>query len=267
MGSGSCGADPVKAGALNGAGDGQPDGQRPLGVGIVDTIPLFRDGICALFERTPWLRLIAHSASEQGAVHMTGHLRPEVIVLDSGLDPHGHLVRKLAGMEHAPRVIVLVRATSQNPRYLATLMAAGAHGAVPRAAEPQRVLEAIRHALNSRRYLDPALMNLITKANEDAASTGGKRPAKPRAQLSPREHQVLELIAEGLENAAIARVLYLSVETVRTHVKGILRKLSARDRTHAVTIAFRSGVLSLTSEAAAIPAAVVSARVPRDGVV
>jgi DNA-binding NarL/FixJ family response regulator len=61
--------------------------------------------------------------------------------------------------------------------------------------------------------------------------------------LSRREYQVLQLVAEGLENSAIAKLLFLSVETVRTHVKSILRKLSARDRTHAVTIAFRSGIL------------------------
>lgn len=61
--------------------------------------------------------------------------------------------------------------------------------------------------------------------------------------LSRREYQVLQLVAEGLENAVIARILYLSVETVRTHVKSILRKLSAHDRTHAVAIAFRAGIL------------------------
>jgi DNA-binding NarL/FixJ family response regulator len=66
--------------------------------------------------------------------------------------------------------------------------------------------------------------------------------------LSRREFQVLQLVAEGLENAAIAKILYLSVETVRTHVKSILRKLSARDRTHAVTIAFRSGILIIQTD-------------------
>jgi DNA-binding NarL/FixJ family response regulator len=61
--------------------------------------------------------------------------------------------------------------------------------------------------------------------------------------LSRREYQVLQLVAEGLENLEIAKILFLSVETVRTHVKSILRKLSARDRTQAVTIAFRGGIL------------------------
>ncbi|MFD1049908.1 response regulator transcription factor, partial [Kibdelosporangium lantanae] len=74
-------------------------------------------------------------------------------------------------------------------------------------------------------------------------------PANPGQQpLSRREYQVLQLIADGLENQAIAKILYVSVETVRTHVKSILRKLSARDRTHAVAVAFRSGVLTVGQE-------------------
>jgi DNA-binding NarL/FixJ family response regulator len=66
--------------------------------------------------------------------------------------------------------------------------------------------------------------------------------------LSRREYQVLQLVAEGLENSGIAKILFLSVETVRTHVKSILRKLSARDRTHAVTIAFPGGILITLSD-------------------
>src|SRR5439155_19803321 len=91
------------------------------------------------------------------------------------------------------------------------------------------------------RYIDPALAPLTTPGRSRGGDPSvGRRPRMP---LSRREYQVLQLVAEGLENAAIAKVLYLSVETVRTHVKSILRKLSARDRTHAVTIAFRAGIL------------------------
>ena len=74
-------------------------------------------------------------------------------------------------------------------------------------------------------------------------------PGVTQQPLSRREYQVLQLIADGLENQAIAKILFVSVETVRTHVKSILRKLGARDRTHAVAVAFRTGVLT-TSPAA-----------------
>ncbi|MQA62019.1 MAG: response regulator [Actinophytocola sp.] len=228
----------------------EPRGSRVVNIGVVDTVPLFRDGVAALIERTPWARLAAHSASRQGALLMIEQLHPDIVLLDSGLAPGGELVQIIAGGHSGPRVVVIVREAEQTPRYLANSMAMGAFGAVPRTAEPHRLIEAVRHACCSRRYLDPVLTSLITSADGRPASRAspaeqGQDTPQTRT-LSRREFQVMQLIAEGMENAAIAKVLVLSVETVRTHVKSILRKLSARDRTHAVTIAFRSGLLSMS---------------------
>jgi DNA-binding NarL/FixJ family response regulator len=141
-------------------------------------------------------------------------------------------------------IVTLIRDTNRSPQYLSAAIAAGVHAAVPRAIDPRRLGEAIRRAHTDRRYLDPALAALTARPKRQPAQIPGQ-PAAPRAPmpLSRREYQVLQLVAEGLENSGIAKILFLSVETVRTHVKSILRKLSARDRTHAVTIAFRGGIL------------------------
>ncbi|MGH3431494.1 MAG: LuxR C-terminal-related transcriptional regulator [Thermocrispum sp.] len=228
-------------------------GNQVVTVGVVDTVPLFRDGIAALVDRTPWARIAAHSASQQGALLMAEQLTPDIVLLDSGLAPGGRLVGLLAGGKDSSRVIVIVRDADRNPRYLAACMRAGAYGAVPRTAEPHRLLEAIRQAIRAQRHLDPMLASLVTEADGRPPGPRGRpedgEPAPARVPLSRREYQVMQLIAEGKENAAIAKVLFLSVETVRTHVKSILRKLSARDRTHAVTIAFRTGMLAVTPEA------------------
>lgn len=229
-------------------------GRRQISVGVVDTVPLFRDGIAAHLDRTPWVRLAAQSASQQGALLMAEQLNPDVVVIDSGLTPNAQLIQVLTCGESTARIVVMVRETDRNAQFLANAMAAGAHAAVLRSAEPHRVLDAIRHAHRSHRYLDPTLTSLVTSPN-------GKPPqpvpvpddadaAPARTPLSRREYQVLQLIAEGMENAAIAKVLFLSVETVRTHVKSILRKLAARDRTHAVAIGFRTGLLAVTAPAA-----------------
>jgi DNA-binding NarL/FixJ family response regulator len=230
-------------------------GEHLLSIGVIDTVPLYRDGLTALVERTPWARLAAHSASQHGAMLMIEQVRPELVLLDSCLDAFGQFTQKLARNAHKPRVVLLVRDSDLNPRYVANSMASGAHAAVPRSAEPQRVLEAIRHARRAVRYLDPALTSLVTEHDKAQApplaahAREGAQPSPPMPGSSPlsrREFQVMQLIAEGMENAAIAKVLFLSVETVRTHVKSILRKLAARDRTHAVTIGFRTGLLPLT---------------------
>ncbi|SNR66822.1 DNA-binding response regulator, NarL/FixJ family, contains REC and HTH domains [Haloechinothrix alba] len=238
--------------------------QRPLALGLVDTVPLFRDGISALVDRTPWMRFAGHAASQQGAIHMTEQVNPDIVLVDSGLDGGCHLSHLLAKTSSSARVVVLIRESDRTSSYLAAVMAAGAHGATPRCAEPQRVLDAIRHATHARRYLDPSLANLVTQSRTDdhldEQSNGSAHTPDPNLlRLSRRELQVLQLIAEGLENAAIAKVLFLSVETVRTHVKSILRKLSARDRTHSVTIAFRNGLLSLNSPEAELPSQAGSA--------
>ncbi|MFO7193855.1 response regulator transcription factor [Thermocrispum sp.] len=240
-------------GPANGYPNGSSTAKRTVTVGVVETVPLYRDGLTALIERTPWAKVAAHSASQQGALLMNEQLTPDIVLLDSGLAPNAHLVELLTAHKLHARVVVLVRDADRNPRYLASCMRAGAHGAVPRTAEPQRVLEAVRQAARAHRYLDPALASLVThpEAQPPAQRRAGDGEAPPpRVPLSRREYQVMQLIAEGQENAAIAKELFLSVETVRTHVKSILRKLSARDRTHAVSIAFRTGMLSISPDAA-----------------
>ncbi|WP_158879479.1 response regulator transcription factor [Amycolatopsis anabasis] len=224
----------------------QPGG-RSLGVAAIDPIPIFRDGLSALVHRTQGLHWVGHAANHHSALQLGEQLRPDVVLIDSGLDPNCHLTKLLATGDPALLIVVLVREASRNPRFLATAIAAGAHAAVPRSTEPRRLAEAIRRAYVDRRYLDPALAALTARPKRQPARPPGEpepQPStRPQMPLSRREYQVLQLVAEGLENSAIAKVLYLSVETVRTHVKSILRKLSARDRTHAVTTAFRSGIL------------------------
>ncbi|MPY80372.1 MAG: DNA-binding response regulator [Actinophytocola sp.] len=221
-------------------------GQRIVTVGVVDTVPLFRDGLATLIERTPWARMVGHSASQQGCLVMIDQLHPDVVLLVSELAPHSQFIHTLTTGGDAPRVVVVVSDPDRSPRYVTGALAAGAYGAVARNADPHRYADAIRSVWHSHRYLDPSLRAMVASV-EHAGANAGERGSHPlRMPLSRREFQVMQLIAEGMENAAIAKVLFLSVETVRTHVKSILRKLSARDRTHAVTIAFRSGLLQLT---------------------
>jgi DNA-binding NarL/FixJ family response regulator len=224
-------------------------GGRSLGVAAIEPIPIFRDGLSSLVHRTQGLHWVGHAASHHAALQLCEQLKPNVVVLDSALDPNCHLTRLLTAGDPALVIVTLIRETNRSPQYLSAAMAAGVHAAMPRATDPRRLGEAIQRAHTDRRYLDPALAVLTARpkrrpAGQVNGQVNGERPA-PRLPmpLSRREYQVLQLVAEGMENSGIAKILFLSVETVRTHVKSILRKLSARDRTHAVTIAFRGGIL------------------------
>ncbi|HWD04618.1 MAG TPA: response regulator transcription factor [Amycolatopsis sp.] len=227
---------------------GQPAESRSLGVAVVDPIPIFREGLAAMVHRTPGLHWAGQAASHHAAMQLCEQLRPDVVIVDSALDPHCHLTKMLNSGDPAVVLVTMVRDTNRTQQFLASAIAAGAHAIVPRAVDPRRLAEAVRRAHTDRRYIDPALAALTARPKRQPAPRAAPAdeqlpPPKGAMPLSRREYQVLQLVAEGLENSAIAKLLFLSVETVRTHVKNILRKLSARDRTHAVTIAFRTGIL------------------------
>jgi DNA-binding NarL/FixJ family response regulator len=210
--------------------------RRPTGVLAIDPVPLFREGLSALIDRTPGVRLVGVTANMHSAVALCERLRPDVVMIDAVLDPRCHLAQLLTNSDDSLAVLSVVRDPFRSQRYVATALAAGVHGLVLRSAEPAQLLDAIRRTHLERRYLDPELAALAT-------GLGVRHTVTARQPLSRREYQVLQLISDGLENQAIAKTLFVSVETVRTHVKSILRKLHARDRAHAVAVAFRLGVL------------------------
>ncbi|MFC4854995.1 LuxR C-terminal-related transcriptional regulator [Actinophytocola glycyrrhizae] len=218
---------------------GRPANGAAVGVALIDGTPLVREGLSALVHRTPGLRWVGAAENPSVGLRLCERLRPDVVVVDSGLDSRGQLSHLLSGNPNLG-VLLLVDEAHRTTQYIAGAVAAGVGGVVLRSAQPPQLVKAIQAVHSDGRYLDAALAALLA-----APVTGSRRVNGVRQPLSQREHQVLQLIADGLENQAIANVLFVSVETVRTHVKSILRKLASRDRTHAVAVAFRSGVLTL----------------------
>jgi DNA-binding NarL/FixJ family response regulator len=210
--------------------------RRHTGVLAIDPVPLFREGLAALIERTPGVRLLGLAGNMHTAVALAERLKPDVVMVDAVLDPRCVLGQLLAESDDSVGVLAVVREPLRSAGYLANALASGIHGVVLRSAEPAALIEAIRRTHLERRYLDPELAALAT-------GMGLRHTVTARQPLSRREYQVLQLISDGLENQAIAKSLFVSVETIRTHVKSILRKLHARDRAHAVAVAFRLGVL------------------------
>ncbi len=206
-----------------------------VGVALIDGTPLVREGLSALVTRTTGLRWLGSAESATLGLRLCQRLRPDVVLVDAALDPRGQLAHMLSASGRDIAVILLIDDAHRTTQYIAGALAAGVAGVLRRSAQPVELLRAIQSAHAEGRFLDPALAPTL--------AAPAPPTQQPRQPLSKREHQVLQLIADGLENQAIADILYVSVETVRTHVKSILRKLSSRDRTHAVAVAFRSGVL------------------------
>ncbi|MFJ6670635.1 response regulator transcription factor [Actinosynnema sp. NPDC091369] len=203
----------------------------------MDPVPLFREGLAAVVRRTPSMHWLGATGHLHTAVRLHERLRPDVLLVDSALDPQGHLATLLTGGDPSLVVVALVREPHRTAKYVRSALTAGVRGMVPRDGGITEVLQAIARTHAERTYLDPTLAPL-------AAGFTPTAEAGTRRSLSRREYEVLQLIADGMENQAVANELYVSVETVRTHVKNILRKLRARDRTHAVSLAYQAGLLS-----------------------
>jgi DNA-binding NarL/FixJ family response regulator len=218
-----------------------------LSVAVLDQIPLFREALSARLLRDPGMRLVGVTGQANAAVLLRDRLAVDVLVVDSTLDPRGQLSRRITETNSALTVVMLVREPYLTGSFLAAMLAAGVHGLVRHSSPPERILEAIRRSRTEGRYLDPTLAQFVPTGRAPVPVPG----VKP---LSNREFQVLSLIADGLSNQGIADTLVLSVETVRTHIKSLLRKLDARDRAHAVARGFRTGLLAQHAE-----------RIPRSG--
>lgn len=217
-------------------------GRQPIGVLVVDQVPLFREGLGQRIAGHPQLNLVGSAGQAQAALTLADRVRPDVLVVDAVLDPAAHLISLLTALDQGLTALMLIREPYRTPRFVAAMRAAGVHGLVQRMAPPEHLIEAIRRTYADRRYLDPTLGPLIDRADAADPRAGRRRP------LSNREYQVLQLVADGLGNQAIAESMFVSVETVRSHIKSMLRKLEARDRAHAVAIGFRLGLLASTAE-------------------
>ena len=163
--------------------------------------------------------------------------RPDVAVVDIGLPGIDgiELTESLRAMETKTHIVILTM-IDEEPDVLAAL-AAGADAYCLKSGSPDRLVEAIRVAAEGGAYFDPRIAHIVLR---QFTPTRGERVASP---LSPRETEILRLIAEGIGNAEIADRLVVSLGTVKSHIRDTLIKLSAADRTQAAVIALRRGFI------------------------
>ncbi len=196
----------------------------------VDDHPLMREGIAALLAAHDGLELVGEAADGAAAVEAFTALRPDVVLMDLQmpvLDGAGAIARIVA---QAPDARVLVLTTYRGDAQARRAFAAGARGYLLKNAIRRELVEAIRQVHAGRRYL-PA----------DVAAELGQYALQD--ELSARELDVLRRLAQGGSNRDIGAELGLSEDTIKTHMKAILSKLQAADRTQAVVIAIRRGIV------------------------
>ncbi|SEE09934.1 response regulator transcription factor [Ruania alba] len=206
-----------------------------ISVLLVDDEPLIRQGIRMILAAEPDLDVVGEAGDGAEAVEVAARLRPDVILMDvrmprvDGLRATELLLRK----DDPPKVLVLT--TFGHDDYVEAALRAGASGFLLKRSTAEQVVNAVRTVADGQSLVFPDQVRALLTTRPGSTWHG------PR--LTDRELEVLALVAEGLTNAEIASHLVLGVETVRTHVAHLIGKLSARDRTNAVVVAWTHGLL------------------------
>ncbi|TWG06246.1 response regulator [Streptomyces brevispora] len=216
----------------------------PVRILVCDDQILIRTGLVTIIDAQPDLEVAGECGDGQTAVDLAGQLRPDVVVMDIRMPVLDGIeaTRLLAGSGVPHPVKVLVVTTFNLDEYVYEALRAGASGFLLKDAPPDRLLHGIRTVASGAALLDPEVTRQLV--GRYAARIRPAEGTPHEVPLTPRELQVLRLIADGLSNSEIAVALVISQETVKTFVSRILTKLQLRDRVQAVVYAYRQGLVT-----------------------
>ncbi|EOD65954.1 response regulator [Amycolatopsis vancoresmycina] len=211
---------------------------------VCDDQMLIRTGLVTIIGAQPDFEVVGECGDGRAAVDLAARLRPDVVVMDVRMPVLDGIeaTRLLAGAGVPHPVKVLVLTTFNLDEYVYEALRAGASGFLLKDAPPDRLLHGIRTVATGAALLDPEVTRQLV--GRHAARIRPAPGGAPELPLTPRELEVLRLIADGLSNSEIAARLVISQETVKTFVSRILTKLQLRDRVQAVVYAYRHGLVT-----------------------
>ncbi len=199
---------------------------------LADDHEVVREGLRLALLRSAHIRVVGEASDGETAVALAGRRRPDVIVMDlrmpgmDGIEATEEIIRIV------PDAKILIFTAYSERALLQRGLESGARGYVLKEAPHETLLRAIEKVAAGETFVDPALMSALTKSRDGGSDV-----------LTPREREILQLLADGMSNADVAAQLFISQETVKSHVRHILTKLEADTRTQAVAIALRDAMI------------------------
>ncbi len=238
----------------------------PIGIVVADDHEVVRAGFAAMLDTQPDFAVLGTAADGASAVRLCQSVRPDVVLMDIRMPGTDGIeaTRQLSSSDHPPKVLILT--TFDLDEYVFDALRVGASGFLLKDVTAERLFEGVRVVAAGEALLAPGITRRLIseftrlrsspapgagQAGPDAPAVAGGAPAgslagavpRPLAALTPRETEVLRLVAEGLSNTEISVRLFVTEETVKSHVSRMLAKLGLRDRTQAVVIAYESGLV------------------------
>ncbi len=215
-----------------------------IGIVVADDHEVVRAGFAALLDTQPDFSVLGIASDGDEAVRVCRELRPDVVLMDVRMPSLDGIeaTRQLAGPDGpGPRVLILT--TFDLDDYVFDALRAGASGFLLKDVTAERLFDAVRVIAAGEALLAPAVTRRLIGEFTRLRSVPDALTPTAMVTLTPRETEVLRLVAEGMSNPEIARRLVVTEETVKTHVSHILAKLGLRDRTQAVIAAYESGLV------------------------
>jgi DNA-binding NarL/FixJ family response regulator len=210
----------------------------PIKVLVVDDHALFREGVCALLASVPATEVVGVAVSGMEAIERAESLKPDVVLMDVQMPDMNGLEATRRVLARRPEVGVIVVTMFEDDETLFAAMRAGAKGYVLKGAGQDELVRAIEAVARGEALYGPAIASRILRFFQASRTS---LPVDAFPDLTEREREVLDLIASGLGNAAIARRLAIAEKTVRNHVSSIFSKLHVTDRVQAVVRAREAG--------------------------
>jgi DNA-binding NarL/FixJ family response regulator len=206
---------------------------------LVDDHALARTGFRMVLDAEPDIEVVGEAANGSQAIHSAARLHPDVVLMDVRMPDVDGIAATREIASDSTKVLILT--TFDLDDYVYDSLAAGASGFLLKDAGPEKLTEAIRVVAAGDALLAPSVTRRLI---DDIVGAGRRRPAPPPEldELTPRELEVLRLVAAGLSNAEIAERLVVEETTVKTHVSRLLAKLGLRDRVQAVILAYEIGL-------------------------
>jgi DNA-binding NarL/FixJ family response regulator len=207
------------------------DGQREITCLIVDDHEVVREGIRISLSNAPHIRVVGEASDGEAAVALAERRHPQVVIMDVRMPGMDGLEATKLMTERVPESAVLIFTAYSERSLMGRGLESGAKGYILKEAPRETLVRAIEKVAAGDTFVDPALMTAFLPGRDKDD------------MLTQREREILQLLADGMSNADVAERLFISQETVKSHVRHILTKLEADTRTHAVAIALRDAMI------------------------